>query len=446
MALLRYVFDHNQQVIGGLMVIILATAALLAMRMVAQEKSASPAEASKSGAADLDLGAIETAFKRVLAAQTGVPVAAVAAGATTAAAPTGDVSERDAKIQELAREIDRLTAELNSKGDGTTGFGGTVAPGTAPAAAPADAGQLETLQAKIAELEGKLTEYEIIEDDIADLSRFKEENAELRAELDGLKARAGGAAAPAPAAAAEAPVEAVVPASAPEAAAPAAAEVPVEEPAAVAVADLDPLAALEAELAAVAESAFAPPVEPTPAPMPAEVAPAAEAAAPAPAPAAAKSELDEAMMKEFASAVEVQKPEVAASSDLNMAVAAASLGDGSSILDDSVDTEKMIAEVSNLSNSTDSAEDVLAASLDTEKLLAEVGSLMPQPAAPSAPAPAAAAEAPAAPAAPAPAAAPVATAAAPAAPQPAAMDGEPEAKFEDDLLAEFKDSNDGGQG
>ena len=43
------------------------------------------------------------------------------------------------------------------------------------------------LLAKIKNLESKLLEYEIIEDDIADLSLFKEENAKLKAELDELK-------------------------------------------------------------------------------------------------------------------------------------------------------------------------------------------------------------------------------------------------------------------
>ena len=377
MSLLRYLFDHNQQVIGGLMVIILATAALLALRMVQQEKSAPAGGAShvKGAVVDIDLGAIEAAFKRVMAAQSGAPVSA---GAAAAAAPTGDGSS-ESKIQELAREIDRLTAELSSKSDGG-GFGGTGAATSASAAGSSDSGALEALNAKISELEGKLTEYEIIEDDIADLSRFKEENAELRGEIEALKARTlaatgdptisnfGGAGSPAPAASS------------------AATESDSSD---------DALSALEAELAA---APMAPKID-------------EEAIS-------AKAELDEATLKEFASSVEVQKPDVAsadvaASSDLNFAVAAASMADGSSVLDASVDTEKMLSEVSTLAESTEQADDVMAGELDTEKLLAEVNSLTPQ-AAPTAPA--------------------------------AAVSQDPEAKFEDDLLAEFKDSNDRGQG
>ena len=43
--------------------------------------------------------------------------------------------------------------------------------------------ETDELQAKIKVLEDKLTEYEIIEDDIADLSMYKEENIKLKEEL-----------------------------------------------------------------------------------------------------------------------------------------------------------------------------------------------------------------------------------------------------------------------
>lgn len=438
MSLLRYLFDHNQQVIGGLMVIILATAALLAMRMVAQEKSAAPSGgAAKGGGSNLDLGAIEAAFKRVLAAQGGgvaPAVAAPAAPSSGAGASASDISERDAKIQDLAREIDRLTAELNSRPSEGTGFGGTSAP--APATSDGS-GQVDALQAKIAELESKLTEYEIIEDDIADLSRFKEENAELRGELEALKARFGGGSAEESAAPPGAEV------AAPAAAAP-------ESESGSESQEPNPFASLEAEVSeltsgeAVAGGSASPKPE-------AATAPSAVPDSAPPEPVAAKADLDEAMLKEFASSVEVQKgpAKVAPSSDLNIAVSAAALGDGSSILDASVDTEKMFEEVSTLAQSGESADDVLEGSLDTEKLLAEMSSLGTAESAPSkaapGPAPASAASESAPGATPTTATAAPAKAAesAPAAAVPGAND---ESKFEDDLLAEFKDSNDGGQG
>lgn len=338
-AILRYVFDHNQQVIAGLVVVILVTAILLFLRALGQDKGHVSGRAGAT--ADLDIGAIEAAFKRVVAASGGVVAGAAttaAGGAAGADNAAGEDAAQNAKVQDLAREIDRLTSELATKSAG----------GAAGTSSGVDPDKVAELQAKIEELQGKLAEYEIIEDDIADLSRFKEENSELRKELEQLKQNAGAMAA-APAAVA-APEEAAAP---PEAAAP---------------------------------------------------------QAPAPASLAAEDS-SEAVMQDIAAAMEVRDPAEA------------------SVLDASLDTEKMISEVSDLaaSNVTDE-DDALVGALDTDKLLAEVDTL--------APGAAAAAAAGVAEAAPAPVVTPPPQAAAPAnaiAP-------------EDDLLAEFKETNDGGQG
>lgn len=96
------------------------------------------------------------------------------------------------------------------------------------AAAEAAAGLAEKersdYDAKIKELESRLAEYEIISEDIADLSFFKEENARLTKELEGLR---GGGTASAPESLVEAaptPVEA--PATPTAAEAPTSAEAP----------------------------------------------------------------------------------------------------------------------------------------------------------------------------------------------------------------------------
>lgn len=66
------------------------------------------------------------------------------------------------------------------------------------AAASAAAGlaekEREDYETKIKELEARLAEYEIISEDIADLSFFKEENARLAKELEELRAGGGGVA------------------------------------------------------------------------------------------------------------------------------------------------------------------------------------------------------------------------------------------------------------
>jgi hypothetical protein len=91
------------------------------------------------------------------------------------------------------------------------------------------------LNKKITDLEARLAEYEIIEDDIANLSLYKEENTRLKNELDKLK-KGGGTQATESAPAAPTPVaKSPEPAPAPAApvakATPAAAAAPAETPA-----------------------------------------------------------------------------------------------------------------------------------------------------------------------------------------------------------------------
>ena len=121
------------------------------------------------------------------------------------------------------------------------------------------------LEARIKELEARLAEYDIISEDIADLSRYKEENEKIKAELAAL--RTGAPAAPAPT------ITPVSPA---------------------------PEAAPELQAAQIE------PAQPEPAPV-VEAQPVVEAA---PAPAAeesANAAIDDDLMKEFAAAVEGQK-------------------------------------------------------------------------------------------------------------------------------------------
>ncbi len=51
---------------------------------------------------------------------------------------------------------------------------------------PAESEALTSLKTEIEELKGRLSDYEIIEDDIANLSKYKEQNAELMAKLSQL--------------------------------------------------------------------------------------------------------------------------------------------------------------------------------------------------------------------------------------------------------------------
>ena len=119
---------------------------------------------------------VEGALRRVLGEQRWLQ-----ASAGGSSGGGGEVDSQ--KLGELEKEVlekDKAIAELNKKltqGGGGEGGGDS---------------DDSDLMNKISELEARLQEYEIIEDDIADLSLYKTENEKLRAELERLKGMAAG--------------------------------------------------------------------------------------------------------------------------------------------------------------------------------------------------------------------------------------------------------------
>lgn len=152
------------------------------------------------------------------------------------AALEAKMAEQAKAMQALLAEKDKIEKELAALRAGK-GAGAPVAGGN------------KELEDKIKLLEAKLAEYSIIEDDLANLKKLQQENAQLRTAMG-----SGGAAA----------VAAAAPAPAPAAAAPA----PTPEPAPAADPAQDDLTAA---LADIADSAAAAPA--TEAPAPAAAAP-----------------------------------------------------------------------------------------------------------------------------------------------------------------------------
>lgn len=201
-----------------------------------------------------------------------------------------EVQQLKLSLTENLKELEVVRAELQISEKKVAELQAAGAAGGAAPAAAAPAADTSEFENKIKDLEARLAEYEIISEDIADLSRYKEENEQLKTEIGALKE---GGAAPAPAAAAPTPTpEPVAAAPAPEPTpAPEVAEVPAAETEpALTEADVDAaLAAAQAEAAPAAE---------------AEAAPATEAAA-----GEGDSVIDDELMREFAAAVEGQKKE-----------------------------------------------------------------------------------------------------------------------------------------
>lgn len=106
------------------------------------------------------------------------------ANASSGSAPAPvDTSAKDAEIAKLKGDIQKLQADLEAAKASAGSGGGDNSEVE---------GQLAAVTKERDELKEKLQEYEIIEDDLANLKRLQQENAELRAALEGK----GGAPAP----------------------------------------------------------------------------------------------------------------------------------------------------------------------------------------------------------------------------------------------------------
>lgn len=192
-------------------------------------------------------------------ASASIAAAAARAAATGAVAHAGadnsalnaQLSSLTVKNDELSKLVSALTADKKALEEKLK-----AAP-TAAAPAAGAGGDDSELKSKIANLEARLAEYEVIEDDLANLKRYQQENKQLKATIDMLKGGAG-AATPAPAPEQQA---APAPTPPPEQAAPpppAQQATPTEPapPAATAAAE-SPLAAAAAPTPAPAESPLA---------------------------------------------------------------------------------------------------------------------------------------------------------------------------------------------
>lgn len=221
---LLYWTNHNASIIQWIAAFICGLSIILIFRIVVRKKDEDMRVP--------DLSNIESSLKKILesagAKQFQSGDAAAASGAVAGGSGAVDPA-LVAEVQTLKEAVAAKDAELEKL----------------KSAAPAAGGGDDGLAEKIKDLEAKLAEYQILEDDIADLTRYKKENEELKAQLAG-----GGAAAAAAAPTESAPTAAPTPPDA----SPVAEAAPTPEPAPVSAAELatPPEAAAKAEPASVA--------------------------------------------------------------------------------------------------------------------------------------------------------------------------------------------------
>lgn len=366
--ILQFIIAHNATIIEALIAAILVVILFLALRAFLGGDA--PEESSRTSMVEL-----EATLKKLIEQAGKVPLTVVPEGeAANAAASGGGELGSGTQAAQLSEQINTLRKELETKQKEIEQMKASGAGATAAAPAGLSDADKAKLEAQIKDLQAKLQEYEIISEDIADLSFYKEQNAKLQRELEATK---GGA--PAAAAAALAPTPAA-PAPAAAAPTPAPAAAPKEEPAIVGKAQ-----AKEATAAAApAEPPVATPAAPpAPAPSSGIEAPKAEAAPAAPAeeaPAApVENVIDDQLMAEFAAAVEKQKggaAPTAAAVETPVSAPETPKAEGEFNLGE-VDIEKMVQEAGGITGDGPevTAEQALGTSVDAEKLLQEASAL-----------------------------------------------------------------------
>jgi hypothetical protein len=296
---LDFLFKHNVLIIEGLFVFILLLISALAFYYFFSASKSGSSGAHFTGS-DTDFEKLQVVLKQVLEKANMVTSSAAVAtnsdsntdgGSSSADSSLSSGSELGSQILNLQQEIGVLKDSLTQKQKEIETFKNDNLKKT-EVPASADPNQAE-LEVQIKELQAKLTEYEIISQDIADLTMYKDENAKLKWELKKLKGESPAgekteetppvvASAPAPA---EVVDEAIVAPKAEPVAVPA-----VEEPS-TPPADV-PLKAVASD--SVVESSVVQPTEASPA----EASPAnAEEV---------KGVVDDILMAEFAAAVEEQ--------------------------------------------------------------------------------------------------------------------------------------------
>jgi hypothetical protein len=171
-AILYYFTHHSESIIQWLFFAILLLSAIVIARVIFGKKESEPAP-PVNAAVFADGSDIQDFLKKILEQTTKLETVKLE-GLSPAA-----VGEIEVQVQALKKDLAMREEELTKL------------------KAAGGAGDAEKLNGRVKELETKLAEYEILEDDIADLSLYKEENVRLRSELDKLKGGTGEAAQPA---------------------------------------------------------------------------------------------------------------------------------------------------------------------------------------------------------------------------------------------------------
>lgn len=297
---LHFIIANNELIIQWVVVAMLLLSLWLIGRSIFG--SADNGEERAQSAGTRDGGATADAGEAAGGAGAVGAMSAAAMAAPEAVAALAQVNHLQTELSQRTQELVQLKADLErNKGENV---------------------DISEYLKKIKDLEGKLAEYEILEDDIADLSLYKEENFRLKAEVERLSQGGSMTTAPAPAgAAAPTPVP------------------PVPDPAPAPATPADNGDFVEQFADVVEKSKTPPPAEPTPA-------------------GAADDVAGDDLLTEFAASI-------GAATDTTEAEATADL-----------DTDKMLAEMAELDPAGATDGSGLEDEADIDKMAAEATKLL----------------------------------------------------------------------
>ena len=198
--------QNNVLIIECLLAAVILLSLLIAFRSFFGKKHEASGEHSAGG---VDTGQLEKTLQKILENQAAQgmapaatkveaskPVAEAPAAVATAPADNEAAEKALAEVAELKKSLAESKKEVSTLQDKiqevTAASQAPAAPAEAAVSA-ANAGNTSELMDKIRDLEARLAEYEIISEDIADLSKYREENDTLKKEIDSLRVQAGGA-------------------------------------------------------------------------------------------------------------------------------------------------------------------------------------------------------------------------------------------------------------
>ncbi len=174
---LEFWSHHNQTIIQSLIVVTLIF--IIALVFVTLFGSKEETTSTSVGVSP----ELEKSLQKLLDSQTKAAVFDFSKNPNVAAPSTAASGEAAAQVAEATAQVEKLKTEVTQKEKVIQELNAQL---TQAASAKSQAGgDSLVLEAKIKELEARLAEYDIISEDIADLSRYKEENEKLKAQLAG---------------------------------------------------------------------------------------------------------------------------------------------------------------------------------------------------------------------------------------------------------------------